>query len=435
MISSETVQFIAANADADVRRLALQKHPAGVDIKTALTQIAGRQAAARKIPSWAAVSGLLYPVHLSMEQCTSEVLARYKAQIVRSLVASGSGGSFRFADLTGGFGVDCVFLSDGAVKTFYNEMDPELCSIAGSNFPLLGRPDIQVSCGSAGEFLSRVGVDSLDLIYIDPARRDGCGHKLVSIKDCSPDASALQERMLEVARFVLIKLSPMLDISRVLQELRHVRSITAISVAGECKELLVLLERGYGSGIDRENSSGIGSGSKNSFGIGLGNDVLIQAVNLSADGVPGELLSSTQASDSMLGLPLADSEMLSVGSYLYEPYAAQMKSGLYRTLCHRYGVCQISADSHLYVSKEPVPDFPGRTFRITEIVPFDKRSAKAFFQRHPQANIAVRNFPLTPDELRARFKVREGGTDYIFATTAATTRLLISAAKVRILRE
>lgn len=410
-LSPETWNFINGNLESDVRTLALGRVPEGVDLKAALTQIAGHRAALAKLPDWAAVSGLLYPVHLSMEQCTSQHLAVYKQGLVRDWMESGRTAvtptaKIRFLDLTGGFGVDCFYLSAGFDECQYNEMNPELCGIAQHNFALLGRPDIRVSNLSAAQFLDTHANERFDLIYMDPARRDGCGNKLVSIRDCSPDVSQLQSRLFEVSPRVLVKLSPMLDIKKVLSELACVSRIMAISLAGECKELLVFMERGFKG------------------------ETVIQAANLDKDGSVGPVLESTLqkelATPSVLDV---NGEMATPGCYLYEPNAAIMKSGLFHTLSAEYGVRQVGESSHLFVSDRKIDGFPGRSFVIEKVVGFDKRTAKELFASMPCANIAVRNFPLTARELRQRFKVRDGGTAYVFATTAATGRILLSCIK------
>lgn len=397
-LSDPTLRFISENADADVRHLALASHPADVDMQAALTQIAGHQAAVRKLPAWASVTEILYPPHLSMEQCTGQLLAEYKKTVVTGIF---QGDSYRFTDLTGGFGVDCYYLSEGASSCCYNERDALLCSIAAHNFPLLGRPDTVISNLTAEEFLENAAPDSTDLIYMDPARRSQTGQKLVSIADCSPDASALQDKLLETAATVIIKLSPMLDIHRTLSELRHVSRVMVLSVAGECKELLVFMQRGFSG------------------------EPVIQAVNIDTDGKPGTVLQSTLPADAALPSKNADDSVLEKAGFLHEPYAAHMKSGLFRTISQQYGVWQLQQDSHLFLSEEPVTDFPGRSFRIRRIMDFDRRSASVFFKEIGSANIAVRNFPMGADELRKRFKVKDGGTAYVFATTSQSGRKLL----------
>ena len=206
-----------------------------------LTQISGWQAARVKIPLWAATDGIVYPKHLSLEQCTSQYIAQYKASAVKELI----GNDFKMADITGGFGVDCYFISKSASHTFYNEMSIELCDCARTNYKALGRPEIEINCGTAEEFISRLEPDSLDLIYLDPARRGDAGRKLISISDCQPDTVALQDDLLRIAPNVMVKLSPMLDVSRALTELRHVSHVLIIGLEGECKEITLLMQRGF----------------------------------------------------------------------------------------------------------------------------------------------------------------------------------------------
>ena len=303
MTNNLTEQFIREHLTADVRTVALSAHPDGVDMQYALTQISGWQAARAKIPLWAATDGIVYPKHLSLEQCTSQYIAQYKASLVENLLGPG----FRMADLTGGFGVDCYFISRNASRTLYNEMSSELSDIVSSNYKTLGRDDIEISCAEAEKLLSAMPDDSLDLIYLDPARRDGAGRKLVSISDCQPDAVALQKDLLRVSQHVMNKLSPMLDISRALTELSNVSRVLIIGLEGECKELVFILERGFTQ------------------------EPVIEAVDIKADGIPGMTISSAKSADNALPLPVADPALLQAGTFISEPSAPYMKSALFRT--------------------------------------------------------------------------------------------------------
>lgn len=392
----DTLQFISENRCQDVKRLALSHIPQGVDLQYALIQIAGYQIAAQKLPRWAACDGIIYPKHLSMEQCTSQSVSQFKASLVTELFAQGPD---RYADLTGGFGVDCLFISEAIRRLnpqatcWYNEMSPDLCQIARSNFPALGLAGIDISEGTAEEFMDRHRQESFDLIYLDPARRDNCGGKVVSISDCQPDVSALQDDLLEMSRYVMVKLSPMLDLTRLLSELKNVISVTAISLDGECKELLAVMGKGRPA------------------------PTLIRSINIDSRKGPDTLLCATQTEEQSLPLQTV-SEPICPGTYLHEPYACHMKSGLFRTLQHRYGVQQLDVNTHLFWSETPSADFPGRTFRINAAIPADRHSLKQFFSHTPQANIAVRNFPMTVAEIRQRYKVRDGGNHYVFLTSA-----------------
>ena len=396
-MSAETADFIREHRNDDVRRLALGHHPAGVDIRTALVQISGYQAALEKLPEWAATDGVLWPPHLSMEQCTSQILAQYKSSIVSELLDPG----FPLADLTGGLGADCLYLSKRAGAVFYNELNPELCALAQHNLPLLGCSRLTVSNTDAESFIASHSCDRFGLLYIDPARRSAAGHRLVSLKDCQPDVTLLQDRMTAMADFVMVKMSPMLDIRVALSELRNVRQLWALSLCGECKELLAVLDSDFSGETE------------------------ILAVNVNADGTCSETLRSTLSAELRLPLPTVPEDRLVPGTFLYEPFPAYMKSGLYRTMCLKYGVRQLSADSHLFFSDIPVPSFPGRGFRISSVVQSGRRQLGELFSRYPQANIAVRNFPMTVDEIRRRYKVRDGGTCYMFASTSADGKRLV----------
>lgn len=379
-VSVETLQYIKEHACDDVRSLALQakKYPE-VDMAFAVTQIAGRQIAAVKLPSWAAQSDLLYPRHLSMEQCSSEATALYKSGLVQGDT---------FADLTGGFGVDCSFLSRRFRTSHYVERQSELCDLARHNFPLLGL-DIEVHHQDGVSFLQQM--QPVDCIYLDPARRDGHGGKTVAISDCEPDLCQLEELLVSKARTVLVKLSPMLDLSLALKELHYVREVHIVSVQSECKELLLLLSKDA-----------------------LVPEVPVHCTQLLAGGKQRHYI-FTQEQERSADCPLA----ASVGAYLYEPNASILKAGAYRSLTQAYPVKKLHISSHLYTSDSLVADFPGRTFNVVAVAGFGKKNLKAFLGGLEKANLTIRNFPSSVADLRKRLKLKEGGDDYLFATTLA----------------
>ena len=372
-ISAETIRFIEENAKADVRSLALQakKYPE-VDMAVVVVQIAGRQIAEAKVPSWHRVEGLLYPKHLSMEQCSSEVTARYKASLV-----SGQ----RLADLTGGFGVDCSYMAEGFEEITYIERNEELCRIADHNFALLGRP-IRVVNADSEEAL-----DSLphqDWIFIDPARRDKAGNKVVSLKDCTPDVCRLKPLLMQKATRMMIKCSPMLDISQAVRELQSVSEVHVVSVNNECKELLLIL-----GGAAVEGS--------------------IHTINYHGGEVQKFVYAASEEVAALC--PYATS----VARYLYEPNSSLMKAGCYRLPAQRYGLSKLHPNTHLYTSDTLVSDFPGRVFRVERVCGFGKKELKTLGCK--QANLAVRNFPERVDALQKRLKIQDGGSTYLFATT------------------
>ena len=365
-LSAETLHFIEEHRHDDVRTLALQgkKYP-GVDMALAVTQISGRQIAEQKIPSWYALSGLLYPRHLSMEQCSSELTAKYKAHLLEGE---------SFADLTGGFGIDCAFISRRFKYADYVERQDELCALAAHNFPLL-----------------------------DPARRDGHGGKTVAISDCEPDIGVLESLLVEKADKVMVKLSPMLDLSLALKELKTVSEVHIVSVGNECKELLLVLQKSP-----------------------ISSDVFIHC-ELSTHIGESQHYVFTQKQERLSPCPLAGQ----VETYLYEPNASILKAGAFRSLTQAYPVRKLHVNSHLYTSSSFVADFPGRKFKVESVTGFGKKELKAFLQDMGKANLTVRNFPSSVAELRKRLKLKEGGEDYIFATTLSDEqKVLIRGRKV-----
>ena len=379
-ISSETLRFIEENARADVRSLALQakKYPQ-VDMAMAVVQIAGRQIAEAKVPSWYHTEGLLYPKHLSMEQCSSEATAIYKAGLVE-------GDSF--ADLTGGFGIDCSFLSRKFKQADYVERQAELCELANHNFPLLGL-SIGVHNEDGVEYLKQM--QPVDCLFLDPARRDGHGGKTVAIADCEPDVSALEDLLVEKAKKVMVKLSPMLDLSLALKHLKYVREVHIVSVNNECKELLLILQK--------ESAS---------------SDITIHCEHI-VNASEHQSFSFTQEQERTSDCPLATE----VGAYLYEPNASILKAGAYRSLTQTYACKKLHASSHLYTSEQFIEDFPGRRFHVEAVSGFGKKELKEFLQDMEKANLTIRNFPSSVADLRKRLKLKEGGEDYVFATTLA----------------
>lgn len=481
IMNQATLDFIRQHQDDDVRQLAFlgSKYPE-VDMPFALDQIRGRKMARVKLPRWASIDGIIYPPHISMEQCSSEQTALYKAELAARLLGlspsssengeekekesenasnlhlseickfAGKGavdsefakneatckkqqilteseenvnetkeepyeGDFSeetgFVDLTGGFGVDFSYIASRlGVKSMYVERQAHLCEAAKENFGRLDLKNAIVKNGDGIEVLhsfaskkeaaasDSLGITEdqsrsllktnlgLKLIFIDPARRDDAGNKVVSLKDCTPDVTLLQEEMLSKADYVIIKLSPMLDWHRAVSELNCVKEVHIISVNNECKELLLVLS------------------ARN-----MGN-LRIYCVNDAQSFVCDEL---DMESSSVKIAPFTLEEM----QYLYEPNASLMKAGCFSVLSERYGARMLSKNSHLFVSREPIAVFPGRSFRIIAVSSFNKKELKRHLSGITKANIATRNFPLSVAELRKRLKLKDGGETYIFATT------------------
>lgn len=385
--NTATTAFIHDHRLDDVATLALRGSvSADVDMPFALSQIEGWQTARRKLPSWATCQGVVYPPRLSMEQCSSEQSARYKVSIVSRLQRDGQCGVDRMVDLTGGFGVDFSFISPLFSEKVYVERQEQLCRVADNNMPRLGISNVFVVNADATVYLPTMPQASL--IYLDPARRDQSGRRTYSIADCQPDVSALAPLLLQKAGCVLVKLSPMLDWHEAVREVPSVAEVHIVAVAGEVKELLLVLLRGYESAPKLYCADDAG------------------VVN-PVEGVP--------ASGCATG-PF---------SHLYEPNTALMKSGCFGWIASTYGVRPISANSHLFVSTRQVPHFPGRRFMVEAVSSLSKADIKRALGSVGHANVAVRNFPMTAAQLRRRLRLSDGGDVYIFGTTTADGRHVV----------
>jgi precorrin-6B methylase 2 len=385
-INEKTWNFIREHAEDDIRKLALLgSKDREVDLKRALQQIAGQQTARRKLPSWAGVDGIVYPPHLNMEQCSSEQTARYKATLV-------AGGGNRYMDLTGGLGVDFYWMSQNFEQRYYIEQNKELCSLAEHNFQTLGL-DCSVCCETAATALT--GISHADVIFLDPARRNEQGGRTYDIKDCTPNILEMLPQLMEKADKVILKLSPMLDWRKAVEDLNYVREVHIVSVDNECKELLLVLTR-----------------SENPFRLVCVNNDSVFGVSMPPGSQPVPIRQPS-AIDSQL------SALNPLPSYLYEPNASIMKAGCFTELEQQFSVAPISANSHLFLSSVEMRDFPGRGFQILGISSMNKHALKEALAGTDRANIAVRNFPLSAEQLRKRLKLKDGGDCYIFATTQA----------------
>lgn len=427
-----TAEFIVAHRIDDPRQLALQasRFP-DVDMPYALSQIQGWQAARRKLPSFAANQDIVYPPHLSMEQCSSEATALYKAEAVRRLLdsfkgeedASDKGCGASMTDLTGGFGVDFYFVSRHFSRAQYTERNAELCQVVEHNLKVLGADNATVVCGDAVEQLQTI--DTQTLIFIDPARRDAHGARTFAISDCTPDVMELLPALRRKARFVMIKLSPMLDWHKAVSDLHPlVTDVDIVAVDGECKELLLTLDMKRGDAHKDDNTQA----TKRDYVVVRCADLPSSsfAFRYTSDG--GYAIDVQQPTDAasqqdhIMSQSAALSPFLTpdhTPSYLYEPNASVMKAGCFRELELTFGARQISANSHLFTSEQLIPGFPGRRFAIDAVTSFNKRQLKEALRDVTNANITVRNFPMTVAVLRKKLKLKDGGDTYIFATTTA----------------
>ena len=387
-MNQATIDFIREHAEANVRQLALQgtKTPE-VDMPFALDQIAGRQKAKTKLPSWAAIDGIIYPSHLSMEQCSSEQTARYKASIV--------GKGPLMVDLTAGFGVDMAFVSPNFQRAIHVERQAPLCAISLENFKLLGLDHINVVCADGVEYLHQL--DHADIIYLDPERRDNHGGRTYGIADCTPNVLELRDELLQKADRVMLKLSPMLDWRKAVEDLGNVSEVHIVSVDNECKELLLVI----------------------SEKLIVNSDIKVVCVNLLSNGSKEAFEFPYRKSPISDTSPMTIHYSLFTIHFLFEPNASIMKAGCFALLEQRFKVAQLEKNSHLFVSDKDIVDFPGRRFIIEKTTSLNKRELKSALTGIECANITVRNFPMSVAELRKRLKLKEGGDLYLFATTIA----------------
>ncbi len=373
MISEQTWKFIAEHRFDDVRRLALSS--SFVDMPAALQQIAGWQTARKKLPTWAATDGIVFPPRLNMEQCSSESAARYKAKIV----SSGN----RFVDLTGGMGVDCWALSEKFRETVYVEQNEMLCQLASVNMPLLGR-NVEVVHADAVEYLAEM--PHADLVFVDPSRRDANGFRTYGITDCVPNVAELLPVLLQRSDAVMLKLSPMLDWHKAIADLdNRVSQVHVVSIGGECKELLLV------AGREKTVAPRMFCVDDNSVFSCTTDENCVASI---ADGI-------------------------GPGQWLLVPNASVMKAGCFAQLSARYHVNQVARQSHLFIADGRVQGFPGRQFCIVGTSTMNKHEVMAMLNGVKSANISVRNFPMSAEQLRRRLRLEDGGDNYIFATSLA----------------
>lgn len=413
----KTRKFITEHLTDNIRSLALKANTyKDINISFALSQIAGWQKACIKLPSWANIQGIIYPKHISLEQCSSEATAIYKYHLVRRIIGNCDREkvtlSTSLLDLTGGFGVDFSFMARAFDKAVYVEQQEELCEIAQYNFDLFHYERTLIEIVNAEGINYLHITDPVTVIFIDPARRDYNGGKTVFISDCSPNIIPIEEELLLKAQYVVIKLSPMLDWHKAATDLCSagdvVREVHILSVKNECKELLLVLQ-------SEEKARLLGLSSSNMKIFCVNDDQVIS-------------FSIEEAKNAVLRL---FTEQLQIGMYLYEPNSSLMKAASFGVITQKYPVSALAPNSHLFVSFDEIANFPGRSFVITGFSSFNKKSLKRFLSGLSKANIATRNFPQTVSELRKRLKLSEGGKDYLFATTLINgEHYMIKCAKI-----
>ena len=482
-----TAEFIQEYREKDTCQLALQsaRFP-DVDMPYALDQIKGWQTARRKLPTWAACDGIVYPPHLSMEQCSSEPTAQYKLNLAMEWASRVESSELRvesseegvesserevesselrvensegevnnssseqpatlnsqlstlnchvssMTDLTGGFGVDFSFTSCAFASATYVERNAQLSHMVEHNLPLLGIDNAKVVCADAVDYLSTL--DMQTMIFLDPARRDQHGAKTVMLADCTPDVVQLLPQLLKKSRFTMLKLSPMLDWHKAVEDLQGmVREVHIVSVGGECKELLLVLSEEMESELKvfcADLEAGGGSGEAGLSGGSSSSSCSSLSSEPSSPSAPSHPSTPSLSASLFVYAPSASSPAPNSkfktqnSKFLHEPNASIMKAGCFDELAAAYGVSPVSRNSHLFLSAEPVDGFPGRSFSIERVTTLNKRELRQALAGIEKANIATRNFPLSVAELRKRLKLKDGGDVYIFATTTAEDEHLL----------
>lgn len=382
---SDILAFAAQHAADDPLRLILQqqKYP-DIDLRLVSQQLEGQRQASAKWPTLTRCHSFFYPPKINREQSSSELAARYKAQLFAQLDCS------TFADLTGGMGVDTYFISLQALKCDYFEISDTLFPITLHNLSALNATHVCCHHANSIEYLAKHDT-CYDLILIDPARRDSQGRKMVAFEDCTPNLLENLPLLLSRCRHLLVKASPMVDIRQALMQLGTVSQVHIVAVGGECKELLFLLP---GSHFSTSSS-----------------EVQFFCTNIKeADAADTITFTSQQESEAHSRFAT------SMGKYLYEPNAALMKGGCYNLIGQRFDLCQLARNTHLYTSGQLIDSFPGRTFQVLDEFPLNAKHAAKVIPEG-KAHVAVRNYPMTAAQLQKKLKLREGGNLFVIAAT------------------
>ena len=425
----ELRDFILSHEHDDLATLVLQRGRwPDIDVALAAECIAARRKLRSKVPEWYEDTELIFPSSLSAEQCSSTATAMYKASVARRVLACAG----RIADLTGGLGVDSWQFASMADAVLYNEMNPALLQAAKQNFEHLGCGNVQFSCKEVTpDNISEI-LDSFepDLVFADPARRDNIGRKVFLPEDCSPDILKLQDKILGKGCSLMVKLSPMADISLILRKFHCVKEVHVVEADGECKELLLV-----------QVPDGHGSGSEPRITITVLDKLISKPVRYGSL----HFLRSEENS----AIPTFISEVPVPGQMLFEPGPALSKSGAFNLLSSRYGMRKLGPSTHLYCMDGSGSDVAGSTnletdrlaafgkwYEIQEVVPFSKAALRDFASHWPDASVTARSLPLNSDELSKRLSGLakrkpngDGGSAHIFGVGTNAGRLLIAASR------
>jgi 16S rRNA G966 N2-methylase RsmD len=391
----EVQDFIRSHEGADEKELVLsRKEILGLPSAEIVQQILGRRKTRKKLPSWYKTSGVVYPPTINLEQCSSEATACYKQSLVGELTPVPS----VVADVTGGFGVDSFFLSKSISDVHYVEPDATLFEIARHNHRQLGVTILHHNT-SAEQFLNQMP-ENVDLLYLDPSRRDVHAKRVFKLSDCTPDVTTLQKKIFEKCHWVLIKTSPLLDLQQGLREIRSVRYVHVVAVDNECKELLFLADRDF---------------------IGTPE---IRAVDLYADGSIRSAFTFTPEDERMAPVSIREP-----ARYLYEPNAAILKAGAFKLVGETFALTKLAPNTHLYTSDHLLPNFPGRTFEIITLDPDSKRMQHL---SRTSINILTRNYPLRPEAIKKKYQLQDGGDHYLIGFSSARKKHLALCIRLQV---
>jgi 16S rRNA G966 N2-methylase RsmD len=395
VVSPVVQQFLFEHEEEDERLLVLQhKELFGVPASLIASQLTARKKARHKIPSWYQTKAIVYPPSLNMEQASSEATALFKKSIVQSLLPK----RFTGADLTGGMGVDSFFLSSLFNIFHYLEPNEELLEVAKHNHQVLRAENIIHHPASAERFVKDQS-RSYDLVYLDPSRRDERARKVFRLSECVPDVTTLQEKIFEISNHILVKASPLLDIQQGLRELSHVSHVFVVSVENECKELLFLMQKDFTE------------------------ECVVEAVDLKNDGSVSTSFKFSVSEE--LSLKVSSSEPQ---EFLYEPNAAILKSGAFKSIAMRYRLKKLSANTHLYTSSLLIGDFPGRSFKIDNLYINEKTLDELLPEK--KVNITTRNYPLAPLEIKKKYRLHDGGEKFLIGFSSETKKYLVLASRI-----
>ena len=397
-ISDPIIQdFILAHENDDENKILLKnKIIGGLSAKVIASQIAGRKKAKDKLPLWHQTRGIIYPPPLNLEQCSSQATASFKAKILKEECQSFGAG----ADITGGFGVDSFFLSQIFAHFHYVEQNAHLADIVKNNHMLLNPTNsITHTISSAEEFIDTTS-DKVDLIYLDPSRRNELDKKVFKLADCSPDIIQMQSSLFNISDRILLKASPLLDIPLGISEIRNVKKVWVVAVQNECKEILFLSQKDFAG------------------------EPIVEAVNLSSEGYVLESFAFSLRDEKE-----AVSEFAEPRAYLYEPNAAIMKSGAFKLTGQRFGISKLQANTHLYTSDDLLSDFPGRVFKMSELNPGSREATRLY--PLGKANVLVRNYPLSAEELKKKWKLKDGGDLYLIGFSGQQRKYVAAATRIK----